>query len=552
MKKIFITILAAAFVLILNITAYASLTLDSVNVDYQKGTITISGSLGSGNSGLRVSLEIVDTAGKTAYVDQLTSGVKGSFSKEFKLNRYFKTDTYTVKVIGGGSNASTTFSVDQTNDIFSISNVSITGASDDKVYEGTALGVDFDYFSSFGYNMGTVSYTWQAAGGENGTFYDIENVLSSTFSINLSDAQALVQKYPTEFSTKQFYIRCIVKAKTEVSVNYSAPVISNNIINVTLLPVASSVTISGKGTNAEPLKGSYTYYDFQDKAEKNSELIWLKSSSENGIYTEIATGYYYITSSSDAGSYIRFSVTPKADGYVKMGNTVLSANYYYVQSDQSGGYQKLSGGNSSGGGGSMISIPKTEPEILAPPVDVINKFIDLDKAYWAFSDISEVLERNHASGMNDTEFAPESNVTRAQFCKLILSTLNKELVPYNNTFSDVRAEDWFSSVVETAYSLKLVSGYEGAFNPNANITREEMTKIIIEAYKLINPDTEIPPSDKIFTDAESISEWAASYITSSVSLGLITGMPDGSFLPHETATRAQAVVIINRLYKLID
>ena len=71
----------------------------------------------------------------------------------------------------------------------------------------------------------------------------------------------------------------------------------------------------------------------------------------------------------------------------------------------------------------------------------------------------------------------------------------------------------------------------------------------------LNPNTmkKLEGGDMIvFTDVADISDWAFPAVNLAAMSGVITGMDSGSFRPKDTATRAQAAVIINRLIKLME
>jgi len=89
-----------------------------------------------------------------------------------------------------------------------------------------------------------------------------------------------------------------------------------------------------------------------------------------------------------------------------------------------------------------------------------------------------------------------------------------------------------------------------SFNPNENITREEMSKII----GLILTQSSYKKQDKKsltnFSDGNIIASWAEEGAAISVYNGVIQGA-NGKFNPKANATRAEAAVMLFRLYDLI-
>ena len=55
-----------------------------------------------------------------------------------------------------------------------------------------------------------------------------------------------------------------------------------------------------------------------------------------------------------------------------------------------------------------------------------------------------------------------------------------------------------------------------------------------------------------FADKDGISGWAYSYVDTAASAGLIYGVTDVTFEAQSTATRAQAVALVRRLYDKIN
>lgn len=93
--------------------------------------------------------------------------------------------------------------------------------------------------------------------------------------------------------------------------------------------------------------------------------------------------------------------------------------------------------------------------------------------------------------------------------------------------------------IDTLHALGVVDGDgTGKFNPDAEITRAEMCKIVVEA---LNLSTVVYPSD-LFTDVPY--NWAHPYIYTARHHGIIRGYGDGKFGPTDPVTYDQAMTII--------
>ena len=194
------------------------------------------------------------------------------------------------------------------------------------------------------------------------------------------------------------------------------------------------------------------------------------------------------------------------------------------------------------------------------------------KGHWAENIINKLADAGIVHGISDTEFNPDGTVTRAEFLKMALGAADIEETEYRKgECLDVIASDWFAPCVQSAldrglipegmiigYSVEIVEGedgskavYGGQFNGNTPIKREEMAYITQSVYQyslgegsLANLET---PVDIPFDDVNRVSLWALDGVRHAYTNGLIFGMEDGTFRPQDTATRAQAAVIISNL-----
>ena len=214
-------------------------------------------------------------------------------------------------------------------------------------------------------------------------------------------------------------------------------------------------------------------------------------------------------------------------------------------------YNGGSGGSGGfGGSGTVVPIVPGNDEKPEERPNDIKTFEDI-KTHWAKNDIEFLAGKKLVNGVNETQFMPDNKITRAEFCAMLIRVLNVDIKAYGGEFKDVAPGDWFAGYVESASALKIANGYDGFFRPSDYITREEMAKMICNAYQTFSelPDT----SSKVtFEDSESISPWAAGSVDTCANLGLLKGNESGMFLPRSNTTRAEAATVISRLYAHLD
>jgi hypothetical protein len=100
-------------------------------------------------------------------------------------------------------------------------------------------------------------------------------------------------------------------------------------------------------------------------------------------------------------------------------------------------------------------------------------------------------------------------------------------------YSDVAAGDWYATEIAKAKAAGYIAGYEdGTMKPNAEISRQEVAKIMATILKLDISNGVI----EYFTDAEAIPAWSKDFISAMVKAAYMNGYPDGSFQPAKSST----------------
>ncbi len=140
--------------------------------------------------------------------------------------------------------------------------------------------------------------------------------------------------------------------------------------------------------------------------------------------------------------------------------------------------------------------------------DWINPFSDISENDLYYDCIRTVYENGLMLGVSDTEFAPNSPVTRAMFVT-VLYRMEGEPETGESSFSDVADNAYYSDAAAWASENGIVSGISSAqFAPDNALTRENMAMIvyryaeykgydvdedvikIIDEYSAVNPEEE--------------------------------------------------------------
>ncbi len=178
-------------------------------------------------------------------------------------------------------------------------------------------------------------------------------------------------------------------------------------------------------------------------------------------------------------------------------------------------------------------------------------FTDIQN-HWAKNTIETLAKYEYVAGMGDGTFAPDSDVTRAQFIKMLVDGYDLIAPKYDGRFADVKGDEWYVGYLMLADKLKLLDDAlkaDGNIYPDRPITREEAATIAAKVAK--EKGAEAKTTNKTsFTDDASISSWAASDVRDAASYGLIKGYETGAYQPKSKITRAEASAILSRVVDL--
>lgn len=213
-------------------------------------------------------------------------------------------------------------------------------------------------------------------------------------------------------------------------------------------------------------------------------------------------------------------------------------------------------------------------------------FPDVSSGSWASKVIKSMAAKHIIEGISDTAFAPQGEVTRAQFAAMMARALNLK-AGSRPTFNDVAADAWYADAVASVTEAGIVLGRsKDSFAPGQSITREEMAVMIVRAYEYLQGSRSsqggqgsegiqgsqgsegsqgsqgIEGSEGIqsiqsgqesdtaagsFSDYSLIPDWAKHAAGTAVQAGLIKGRGNKQFAPQEAMTRAESAQVISNL-----
>ena len=173
-------------------------------------------------------------------------------------------------------------------------------------------------------------------------------------------------------------------------------------------------------------------------------------------------------------------------------------------------------------------------------------FDDVSEDAWYYDSVVYVSSRGIMTGMNETTFSPNSNLSRGQFATIIYRMEGSPSVDYEPVFSDVSDGVFYSEAIIWANENDIVTGYtNGTFGPQEDITREQMATIMYRYAKFKNYDVSAYNDLSSFPDSSKVSGFANEAVCWAVGAGLISG-DQGKINPRNQANRAQCATIMMR------
>lgn len=185
-------------------------------------------------------------------------------------------------------------------------------------------------------------------------------------------------------------------------------------------------------------------------------------------------------------------------------------------------------------------------------IDSSEMFNDVDSDRWYKEYVDYVVTNNIFNGMSETDFEPNTAMTRAMFVQVLanLEGVDTENRDVDTVFSDVPSGKWYAPSVKWANENGIVDGVSRTtFEPNAGVTREQMCVLLVRFanYKGLTLNEAVAP--KVFSDDANLSNYAKDAVYACQRAGIVSGMTETTFDPKGSATRAQVAKIYTVFHK---
>lgn len=159
-------------------------------------------------------------------------------------------------------------------------------------------------------------------------------------------------------------------------------------------------------------------------------------------------------------------------------------------------------------------------------------FKDVKKSHPNYEAIQYMQNKGFISGYPDGTFRPSESISRKHVAKLLDNALK---LPQGN--SSIRYYDvptwhpYYAPIMKLTAAGIFSGGLDGYFNPEANITRIQMAKVLDIAFDLHMT------KQNAFYDVYN-NHWGYTHANAVNASGIASGYPEGEFRPNEAVTRA--------------
>ncbi|MDO4792972.1 MAG: S-layer homology domain-containing protein [Filifactor alocis] len=184
--------------------------------------------------------------------------------------------------------------------------------------------------------------------------------------------------------------------------------------------------------------------------------------------------------------------------------------------------------------------------------------------HWAKQYLERAVQKGYLTGYTDSNIKPDLPIKRAEFVVMINKAFQYEpKATLPNPFQDVSEQSWYADDIKIALFHQYITGTsKNTFAPEKKLTREESSVIIYKLLKQHNISKQDQNGTDIiqntifgelpFRDTNKISPWARPFIQSAIREKILEGHNDNTFQPKKPLTRAEAVVIIEKLLSRIN
>ena len=177
-------------------------------------------------------------------------------------------------------------------------------------------------------------------------------------------------------------------------------------------------------------------------------------------------------------------------------------------------------------------------------------YADVPEDAWYRDAVTFVTETGLMSGTGAGLFAPDAELTRAMFARILYNACGGDGESgAQSPYTDVPEDAWYCDAVGWAGSAGLILGYgDGTFGPEAPVTRQDLAVMLWRLAGYQGRDTNNMEEVRLlsFPDVWDLAPYAEPAVRWVCGSGIMQGEADGFLHPSGTATRAQIAAVLAR------
>lgn len=189
--------------------------------------------------------------------------------------------------------------------------------------------------------------------------------------------------------------------------------------------------------------------------------------------------------------------------------------------------------------------PDPEPPDPLEGADLDSRFNDL-VGHWSAPFVEALAEKGLVKGFLNGTFAPDNQVTRAEFAALV--TVAFPQVAKENPvlrFPDVPADFWGARAIRQAQAQGFLSGFpDGSFRPNAPLTKVQAMVSLVNGLNLEGGRSEVLLA---YRDRAQVPSYAIDAVAAATQRNMVVGYPDPAILnPLSPISRAETTALVHQ------
>jgi hypothetical protein len=176
----------------------------------------------------------------------------------------------------------------------------------------------------------------------------------------------------------------------------------------------------------------------------------------------------------------------------------------------------------------------------------VSKMTDMPASHWAYNAVEYCLQEGILKGRSNTVFDPNTPVTRAELVTLLGELASINPADYGASgFQDVPATAEYAGYVAWAKENQIVAGVSATeFAPNANITREQFCTFVTRFCDQNEISLLSAADGSLFADDSTISGFAYESVYRCRNAKLVSGKGNNNFDPLANITRAELASLL--------